>query len=72
MREKQKEAVLAVLRGKDVSVRLPTGYGKTIITAVLPGASDRLHTLDRKPDMHFTVLCISPLISLMSPTGSSH
>ena len=64
MREKQKEAVLAILGGKDIFICLPTGYGKTIITAVLPRALDSLRT-DREPDMHLMVLCICPLISLM-------
>ena len=61
IREKQKMAVLEVLSGKDVFVRLPTGYGKTIITAVLPGAFDRVRNVER----HCMVLCITPLISLM-------
>lgn len=62
MKPKQKVAALAALGGKDVFVRLPTGYGKTIITAVLPGAFDRLQGREGK---HHIVLCVSPLISLM-------
>ena len=61
IRDNQKEAVLAALSGKDVFIRLPTGYGKTLITAVLPGAFDRT----RQKERHFMVLCVCPLISLM-------
>ena len=61
IKEKQKRVVMEVLCGKDVFVCLPTGYGKTVITAVLPGAFDRVN----KEEQRFMVLCISPLISLM-------
>ena len=61
IRNRQKEAVLAVLCGKDVFVGLPTAYGKTVLTAVLPGVFDRM----REEERHFMVLCICPLISLM-------
>ena len=33
---KQKEAVEAFVKGRDVFVALPTGYGKSIIYAILP------------------------------------
>ena len=42
LKPKQKEAVMAFLAGSDVFVTLPTGYGKSIIYAVLPGVFDRL------------------------------
>ena len=42
LKPKQKEAVMAFLAGSDVFVTLPTGYGKLIIYAVLPGVFDRL------------------------------
>ena len=63
MREKQKEAVLAVLGGKDIFVRLPTGYGKTLITAAMPYAFDCLRRCESEGESW--VLCICPLISLM-------
>ncbi|XP_003391654.2 PREDICTED: ATP-dependent DNA helicase Q-like 3, partial [Amphimedon queenslandica] len=62
LKEKQKEAVLAVLDGKDVFCALPTGYGKSIIYRILPTAFDYL--LGREPG-HSIVVCISPLNSLM-------
>ena len=61
IRNRQKEAVLAVICDKDIFVCLPTGYGKTVITAVLPGAFKRM----REEERPFMVLCICPLISLM-------
>lgn len=42
LKPKQKEAVMAFLAGNDVFVTLPTGYGKSIIYAVLPRVFDRL------------------------------
>lgn len=36
LKEKQREALLAFCEGKDVFVSLPTGYGKSIIFALLP------------------------------------
>ena len=36
LKEKQREAVLGFCQGRDVFVSLPTGYGKSIIYAVLP------------------------------------
>ena len=40
LKEKQLEAVLAFMSGKDVFVSLPTGYGKSLIYAILPLAFD--------------------------------
>ena len=40
LKDKQKEAIEAVLDGQDVFASLPTGYGKTIITAMLPRSFD--------------------------------
>ena len=42
LKPKQKDAVMAFLASSDVFVALPTGYGKSIIYAVLPGVFDRL------------------------------
>ena len=53
IKKKQKEALFAVLQGKDV--RLPTGYWKTIITAVFPKAFDTLH---RQLKKHSIAICI--------------
>ena len=36
LKEKQVEAILTYISGKDVFVTLPTGYGKSIIYGILP------------------------------------
>ena len=42
LKEKQKEAVMALVQGHDTFVVLPTGYGKSIIYAILPLVFDKL------------------------------
>ena len=39
---KQSEAIEAFVSGKDVFVSLPTGYGKSIIYAILPTLFNKL------------------------------
>ena len=41
LKEQQKVAVGSFLRGNDVFVSLPTGYGKSICFALLPLVFDR-------------------------------
>ena len=43
LKTQQKDAVMAFLKGKDVFVGLPTGFGKTIVPALLPACLDNLH-----------------------------
>ena len=62
LRPQQKDSVLSILKGNDVFVRLPTGFGKTLITALLPFAFDNLLGYSTATSI---VLCISPLIALM-------
>ena len=42
LKDKQVEAILSFVGGKDVFVSLPTGYGKSIIYAILPQVYDEL------------------------------
>ena len=42
LKEKQREAVLAVLGGRNVFCVLPTGYGKSMVYGILPTAFDIL------------------------------
>jgi len=42
LKPKQMEAILAFLSGRDVFVALPTGYGKSIIFALLPAIFNRI------------------------------
>ena len=58
----QREAAKSILEGKDVFAQLPTGFGKTMILALLPLAFDSLRRL---PIKSCAVLCLSPLIVLM-------
>ena len=56
----EKAALLAFLRGRDVFVSLPTGYGKSLCYAALPAAFDSLR---RSPSQSILVV-VSPLIAL--------
>ena len=42
LKEKQREAITAFVRGRDTIVLLPTGYGKSIIFSMLPLVFDKL------------------------------
>ena len=62
LKDKQKEAIVTFLSGKDVFVALPTGYGKSLCYGCLPGAFDILRKTERKS----IAIVISPLTSLMN------
>ena len=61
----QKEAMKSILIGKDTSVCLPTGHGKSIIFECLPHCYDYLHGASSPRGQPSSVIAISPLISLM-------
>jgi len=42
LKNKQKEAIMSYLQGNDTFVSLPTGYGKSLIYAMLPYAFDMI------------------------------
>ena len=42
LKDKQVEAVSTFMKGNDIFVSLPTGYGKSIIYAILPHAFDSI------------------------------
>ena len=46
LKEKQSEALLAFLSGKDVFVSLPTGYGKSLFYGILPIVFDNEWSVD--------------------------
>lgn len=46
LRPKQREALEAFVSGKDVFVLLPTGYGKSIIYAILPRVYDKIRGIN--------------------------
>ena len=61
----QIDAAREILKSKDVFVRLPTGFGKTVITAILPTAFDFLR-FGRGIDANAScIICICPLTALM-------
>lgn len=60
VKPEQERALLSFLRGHDVFVSLPTGYGKSLCYAALPAAFDAVRDGPKS-----IVIVISPLISLM-------
>lgn len=61
LRSEQKNAIVTFLRGNDVFVALPTGYGKSLCYGCLPCAFDLLRGTERMS----IVIVISPLVALM-------
>ena len=43
LKQKQKDAIMSFVQGRDVFVSLPTGYGKSIIYAALPFIFDSIN-----------------------------
>ena len=65
LRPKQEETLLHLFNGKDVFVRIPTGYGKSLCYQLQPFMLDfKLKRGSSTPD-HSVVLVISPLVFLM-------
>ena len=60
MKPQQKEAIVEFVRGKDVFVALPTGFGKSAIFGMLPRVFDCL-----KGCKGSIVCIVSPLVALM-------
>ena len=60
LKDKQ-EAICSFVNGRDCFVILPTGYGKTLCYVLLPYVFDHLRGKARSS----SVICVSPLISLM-------
>ena len=65
-KEKQKEAVVAFVNGKDVFVSLPTGYGKSLCYTCLPFLFDTLGLkTDEILDVGSVIVVVTPLIAIM-------
>ena len=62
IKDEQRETVKKFVKGNDVFVALPTGFGKSFCYAVLPLVFD--DWLGRPPSTSI-VICVSPLLSLM-------
>ena len=61
LHDKQKEAILGFLQGRDVFVSLPTGSRKSLCYSLLPKVYDTL----KKKTAKSIAIVVSPLISLM-------
>ena len=66
VKEKQKEAVVAFVSGKDVFVSLPTGYGKSLCYMCLPFLFDALSLkTDEALGVGAIIVVVTPLIAIM-------
>ena len=67
LKEKQLEAIKAILDGRDCLVVLPTGFRKSIIYQCLPPVFDfiLLKSLVRYLEIKSTVIAVSPLNALI-------
>ena len=61
LKQEQLLVVVNFLNGNDVFVALATGYSKSPCCICLPGAFDRLKSVEKTS----TVVIISPLVALM-------
>ena len=61
LKEKQIQAIAAFLRGEDVFVNLPTGYGKSVIFQIAPFCHEYKTNFQNKS----VVVVVCPLIALM-------
>ena len=67
LKPEQMQVITGVLRGRDVFAVQPTGFGKTLCYAVLPGAFDYLQP-SGPPSI---VLVVSPLTAIMKDQASA-
>ncbi len=61
LKAEQLQVVTGVVRGRDVFAVLPTGFGKSLCFAVLPGTYDQLYP-SSKPSI---VVVLAPLTAIM-------
>ena len=62
LKPEQVQAVVEFVRGRDVFVSLPTGYGKSLIYGILPAV---IQLAQGRPPNTSIALIISPLSALM-------
>ena len=68
LKSKQREAIETFVRGSDVFVSLPTGFGKSLCFVLLPLIYDTL----RQKSNTSIVICVSPLTSLMMEQSAKY
>lgn len=64
LKQEQMQALSEYVKGKDVVVNLPTGYGKSLIYSLCPLVCDNLRNIKSKKEQSMLLL-ISPLTALM-------
>ena len=64
LKKEQMQALSEYVKGKDVVVNLPTGYGKSLIYSLCPLVCDNLRNVKSKKERSMLLL-ISPLTALM-------
>jgi superfamily II DNA helicase RecQ len=69
LKDSQRTCITEFMKGKDVFVLLPTGYGKTPCYACLPAAFD-IHQQRTKEELSIIVV-ITPLTALMEDQVSN-
>ena len=67
LKTEQEESIFYFLKGADVFVSLPTGFGKSLCYILLPKVFDLLRGVDNKS----IIVVISPLIALMEDQVAS-
>ena len=72
VKPEQLEAIKCLLRGEDVFVSAPTGFGKSLVYQILPLCARNLLRLcgSSLTDMVPLVVVVSPLIALMQDQAS--
>ena len=66
LKDLQMEVILSFVLGNDVFAILPTGFGKSLCYACLPGLFDLLY----KPQDTSIVIVVTPLIAIMEDQAS--
>ncbi len=62
LKPEQQQAIIKFIRGCDVFISLPTGYGKSLIYGLLPIVVERLQ---RRPEKTSVALVIDQLSAVM-------
>ena len=62
LKDEQRKVILSFVKGEDVFVVLPTGFGKSLCFACLPLIFDRV---SRKDGLSSIIIIITPLIAIM-------
>ena len=62
MKPEQLDVVVAFVQGRDVFAILPTGFGKSLCYACLPGAFDKI---SKKKQGYSIIVVVTPLLAIM-------